>query len=275
MGKILSNMQIGSFHQNGYVTGVSVLDPPETMSVAAELARFEVEYGSEVWKRIKNKPHIAALWLNRLMRHSRIVDAVEDIFGPNILAWGTSIFAKPARSTGFYNWHQDTTYWGLSEPGVVTAWLALTPSTEESGCMRVIPGSHKTAISHRDTFAQNSLLSRGQEVEADVDESEAISLVLNPGQISLHDGRIIHGSNPNRSNHHRIGVGLRYTTTAVKPITPYEDSATLVRGRDDYGHFLPEPMPAKDFDPECMSFYTRMANEIRGRTAMLTGIQTQ
>src|SRR4029077_19544658 len=103
-------------------------------------------------------------------------------------------------------WHQDSTYWGLSTPDVVTAWVAFTPSTVESGCMRVIPGSHLVdQLPHRDTFARHNLLSRGQEVAVEVDETKAQDVVLQPGEMSIHHVRLVHGSNVNRSSHRRIG----------------------------------------------------------------------
>ena len=80
------------------------------------------------------------------------------------------------------SWHQDATYWGLSAPDVVTAWVAFTPSTVESGCMRVVPGTHTRQVPHKDTFAENNLLSRGQEIAVDVDEDDAVDVVLRPAR---------------------------------------------------------------------------------------------
>jgi non-haem Fe2+, alpha-ketoglutarate-dependent halogenase len=157
------------------------------------------------------------------------------------------------------SWHQDSTYWGLSEPDVVTAWVAFTPSTVESGCMRVIPGTHRLdQIPHRDTFAENNLLSRGQEIEVEVDEGNAIDVVLEAGEMSLHHVRLIHGSVPNRAGHPRIGYAIRYIPTHIRQITGVPDSATLVRGQDAYGHFVPEPAPRFDFDPEGVAFHAAM-----------------
>ena len=98
-------------------------------------------------------------------------DNVEDLLGPNILCWNTSFFIKEPHDPGFVSWHQDATYWGLSSSDVVTAWIAMSPANKVSGCMKFIPGTHKEQVKHADTFDQNNLLTRGQEIAVDVDEN--------------------------------------------------------------------------------------------------------
>ena len=137
---------------------------------------------------------------------------------------------------------------------MVTAWVALSPSTVESGCMRVIPGTHAgDVIAHVDTFAANNLLSRGQEIAVKVDEARAVDLVLAPGQMSLHDVKLVHGSEPNRSDDRRIGLAIRYIPTHVRQVMAEGDSAMLVRGQDRFGHFRLEQGPAYDFAPEAVA----------------------
>ena len=113
------------------------------------------------------------------MRHEHIVDAIEDLYGPDLLCWTTNFFIKEANNPAFVSWHQDSTYWGLDRPDVVTAWIALTPSNEANGAMGFIPGTHTSdQIPHRDTFAKNNLLTRGQEVAVEVDEKQAVTIEL-------------------------------------------------------------------------------------------------
>jgi ectoine hydroxylase-related dioxygenase (phytanoyl-CoA dioxygenase family) len=146
------------------------------------------------------------------------------------------------------SWHQDSTYWGLDPDDVITAWVAFTPSNLESGCMKVIPGTHtESQIPHVDTFHQDNLLSRGQEIAVEVDESKAVDVILRPGEISLHHIKLVHGSAPNRSADRRIGFAIRYIPTHVRQ-TKVRDSATLVRGVDAYHHFDYEPRPRHDID---------------------------
>ena len=121
--------------------------------------------------------------------------------------------------------------------------------------MAIIPGTHKLdQLPHRDSFAKNNLLTRGQEIAMAVNEAEAVTLELEPGEMSLHHVRIIHGSPPNPSADRRIGFAIRYIPTFVKQIEG-DDSATLVRGTDAYKTFTHEPRPTKDLDPEFVALH--------------------
>ncbi len=184
---------------------------------------------------------------------------MEDILGPNLLVWGSSFFIKEARNPGFVSWHQDSTYWGLDPADIVTAWVALSDSTVENGAMRVMPSTHTMEqVPHRDTFAEGNLLSRGQEIEVDVDASKAHTLVLQAGEMSLHHVRLIHGSDPNPSDHRRIGFAIRYLPTYVRQVVGSHDSATLVRGVDEFHNFEPEERPDSDFSPRAKAFHAKI-----------------
>ena len=125
--------------------------------------------------------------------------------------------------------------------------------------MRVVPETHTLKqLPHRDTFAPDNLLSRGQEIAVGVDESRAVDIVLKPGQMSLHHVLLVHGSEPNKGSHRRIGFAIRYLPTYVKQLAGVPDSATLVRGNDEYGNFLLEPVPCSDFDPDAVAFHSEM-----------------
>ena len=179
----------------------------------------------------------------------RILDAVEDLIGPDILCWTTHWFVKEAHSPQYVSWHQDSNYWGVETRDLVSVWLAISSSTVESGCVRLLPGSHKTPpMEHVDTWAENNMLTRGQTIEG-VDESLAVNLELAPGEVALFDYRLAHASHPNRSGDRRIGIGLRYIPPDARQVRHEWDSATLVRGTDRYGHFELEPAPTRDFDP--------------------------
>ena len=262
MGKALSDGQVEQYRCDGYLSPLPAFSAGAIAGLAARLDALERREGGRLSARTNRKPHLLLTWLNQAIRDPRILDAVEDVIGPNILCWGSGFFAKRAGDGALVSWHQDSTYWGLSEPDVVTAWIAFTPSTVESGCMRVVPGSHRLdQLAHRDTFASDNLLSRGQEIEVEVDEAEAVDLVLRPGQMSLHHVRLIHGSAPNASRHSRIGYAIRYVPTYVRQTVGAADSATLVRGRDEFGNFTPEPAPRFDFDPDAVAFHAAMLED--------------
>ena len=265
MNKILTEKQISDYGQNGYLFPIRVMPSIEAAECYTRFQSMEAACGGVLSGPVRYKPHLLITWLNKLVRHPKILDAVEDVIGPNILCWASSFFNKDARDPSFVSWHQDSTYWGLSDPDVVTAWVAFTPSRIANGCMRVIPGTHNSdQIPHLDSDGKNNLLSRGQEVEVDVDENQAIDIELDAGEISLHHVRLIHGSPANVSGNRRIGFAIRYIPTHIEQLYSDEDTASLVRGEDRFNNFVPEPIPSSDMDPEALKFHTR-ANAVSGR----------
>ena len=253
MPKVLSGDAVEQYHRDGFYFPIPVFSFAEARGYRDRLEAVEREQGGPLRGALRHKSHILFTWLDALGRHPVILDAVEDIIGPDILLWSSSFFIKEARDPAFVSWHQDATYWGLSEPDVVTAWVALSESSSESGAMRMVPGTHQEQVAHRDTFAHDNLLSRGQEIAVDVDESRAVDIVLRPGEMSLHHVRIFHGSPANRSGDRRIGFALRYIPTRVRQVAGARDSALLVRGVDTYHHFDVEEPPERDLAPEAVA----------------------
>jgi ectoine hydroxylase-related dioxygenase (phytanoyl-CoA dioxygenase family) len=191
--------------------------------------------------------HFFLRWVYDIVSHPRVLDAVESVLGPNILVWGSHWFPKLPGDKAFVSWHQDATYWGLTPPNVTTAWVALSASVPENGCMKVVSGSHKSPLlPQRDTYAPDNMLSRGQEIEVEVDESQVVPLILQPGEMSLHDIAIVHGSGANTSNKARIGLAIRYVSADVATSGPERELVLLVRGRNEHGHF--EDVAPPDYD---------------------------
>ena len=245
----LSSAQVETFRQQGIVHPLRALPAPEA---AALHARYQAQ-ADFIKGRNNQKPHLLFTWLDALVRDPRIVDAVESLLGPDLFCWGAQFFAKPAGDAAYVSWHQDATYWGLSSPDVATAWVALTPSTPESGCMQVVPGTHRSQVPHEDRFDDANLLSRGQEVAVKVDPATVVDVVLQPGEMSLHHVLLFHGSEPNRSPLPRIGFAIRYVPTHVRQLSPIRDSALLVRGNDAHGHFEHEQSPESDLHPDAVA----------------------
>jgi ectoine hydroxylase-related dioxygenase (phytanoyl-CoA dioxygenase family) len=209
--------------------------------------------GTEFKKVLRTKAHLSLKWVDEVIHDSNVLDAVEDVIGPDILCWSAQFFAKNAHDPSYVSWHQDGTYWGLSSPDVVTAWVALTPSVPENGCMQVVPGTHLQQVEHLDTFADSNLLSRGQEIRVDVRDDQKVPVILQPGQMSLHHVLIFHGSEPNTADFRRIGFAIRYIPTHVRQINGPRESAMLVRGTDRHGYFDLEPAPEAEMHPEAVA----------------------
>src|SRR5207244_3017600 len=131
---------------------------------------------------------------------------------------------------------------------------AMSPANRVSGCMKFVAGTHKEQVKHEDTFDQNNLLTRGQEIAVKVDEDKAVYVELKPGQASLHHVLLFHGSEPNRSDDRRIGLAVRYIPTHLKQAVGQRDWATLVRGKDTYRHFEPEYVPNSDLARAALAF---------------------
>ena len=255
MATSLTEDEIAQYREQGYLAPLPVMSEDEALALRAKLETVEAGMGGPLRGDLRHKTHLLFPFLADLVRHPKILDAIEDLLGPDLLCWTSNFFIKEAADPAFVSWHQDSTYWGLSAPEVATAWVALTPSHAANGAMAVIPGSHGfDQLPHRDTFHRHNLLTRGQEVMVEVDEREAVPLNLRPGEMSLHHVRLVHGSPPNPSLDRRIGFAIRYIPTHLRQLAG-EDSATLVRGIDRFHHFEHEPRPTIDMDPALLALH--------------------
>ena len=264
MGKMLTPAQIADFERDGYLFPLRAFSAAEARGYRDALEAYEAETGDAIHSNMRHKVHLLFRWADEIVHHPRILDAVADILGPDLLCWTTNFFIKEAEDPAFVSWHQDSTYWGLEPSDVVTAWVAFTDAPVESGAMKFLPGSHKfDQIAHRDTYAAENLLTRGQEIEMEVDEADAADVPLKAGEFSLHHIRLVHGSEPNTTPDRRIGLAIRYIPTYVRQVK-IDDSATLVRGRDRHDNFEHEPRPAADLDPAALAAHTAAIQRMLG-----------
>lgn len=192
---------------------------------------------------------------HRIAADPRVLDMIEGILGPDILIWSVEFFIKETGTKSVVSMHQDLTYWGFGAVDqLCTAWIALSPATRQSGCMEFVSGSHKNPIlPHEDTYDEDNLLSRGQEIRVDVAPEDRVAAELQPGEISLHHGLMIHGSGPNVSDDRRIAVAIRYCTPHAA-----KDYAILARGADRTGNFINFTPPRAPFTPESLALYDKI-----------------
>ena len=261
MPRVLTKLQIEQYHDEGFISPIRVISEQEALSIKDELEQVEKEFPEEINSESRNNLHLSFAFLDALAHNKIIVDAIEDLIGPDISLWESVMFIKEPSSKQYVSWHQDATYMGLDSLDFPTPWIALSPSNIETGCMTMIAGSHKTKIqNHEDTFAENNILTRGQVIQ-DVDESKAVDLILQPGEMSIHHGAVIHGSQPNNSNQRRIGFSLQsYMPNNVKQIVG-RNLWTHVRGQkrqDDDGMLLDRPR--FNMDPNTVA-QRKIANE--------------
>ncbi len=248
----LSPADVAKYREVGYHYPVRAMTTEAAAGYMKKLEAHEAKHGPFKGA-LRHKGHLYLTWLDELVRMPTILDAVSDIIGPDIMVYSSSFFIKEKRDPSFVSWHQDAHYWGLSSGDVTTAWIALVDSDTENGAMRVIPGTHLTDMPHVDTFAENNMLSRGQEVAVDLKGRAWKELSLKAGEFSLHHVGIVHGSEPNGSDRRRIGFAVRYMAPHVKQTIVATDGATLVRGADRYNNFVHEPSPTEDMAPESLA----------------------
>lgn len=255
------------YERDGFCCPIMIMDAHEANEWRGKLEAVERRYTSDpdclprpLNNYLRVNAHIVLPFAHRLASDPRILAVVKQVLGPDILAWSAEFFTKEAHTNKVVTWHQDLTYWGIgSTDNEVTAWLTLSPSTPESGCMRFIPNSHKhDLLPHNDSFAADNLLSRGQEIAVEVNEANAVSIELQPGELSLHHGRLFHASGPNTSDDRRIGFAIRYITPAVKQTIAKQDYAMSVLGSGDTGSFIPITGPKAEFDAESMALYEKV-----------------
>jgi non-haem Fe2+, alpha-ketoglutarate-dependent halogenase len=235
---------LSDFGTTGVAFPVPALERAELTAVCAEYERVVDAHGGTL--KHFDRAHYYFGWAYDLVRHPRVVDAVANLLGEDVIVWGSLILTKPPRDESFIAWHQDGAYAEfLGDAPAVSAWIALTDSTIESGCMRVVPGSQKTKLAHLEKHDPLNMLNRGQEIAADVDERTAVDVDLKAGEMSLHHVDIVHGSNPNRSSRPRTGFIVRYSTPEMlRAATP----VVVARGRQ--ASHLPTVMarPALSFE---------------------------
>lgn len=260
------------FERDGYLAPLPVLSADEARHylscyheyTAANRARLDALAANQKY-RVLSETHFVLPWVHEIATHPRILDTVEKLLGPNILAWNTNWFSKMPGEKSYVGWHQDGTYWNLRPPTVVTAWVALSPSNSTNGGLRVVPGTHtQPMLPQRETYIPENALSRGQEIAVDVDENNAVDVNLQPGEMSLHHIWIVHGSNLNTSpDTPRVGIAIRYTKPEVVQESPMKPMALLVRGRDDCGNFEILPPPQAAAPEEQVRRHTEIVDRIR------------
>lgn len=247
MSKVLTPKQIASYQRDGLLFPIAALTAAEIAHFCSCHDRLDRRLGGRPNAKQKGDCHLHLKWVCDLATHPRVLDAVEDIIGPDILIHSSTIFTKYAQDERFVSWHQDSYYWGLSEARLVSAWIALTESTISNGCLRVLPRTHTRRFEHLEKPQAQNILDKGLTVSNELDLSSAIDIELQAGQMSFHHANSIHGSNPNTSKGPRIGVAVRYVSTAVKQ-EKIHIPVILARGRDEYHHYQMQERPTADIE---------------------------
>ena len=228
------------YNRDGFIAPIDIISKEEAQALRMDLENAELELSDNPEKLalLKAYPDRLLPLFDCLTRNEKLVSAASAVLGPDLMVWSAGLFIKEKRSSKIVSWHQDLTYWGLDDVAETTCWVALSTANENSGCMKFVPGSHQTKIvPHVDTYSEDNLLSRGQEIAVDVDENTAVVAALVAGQASMHHGLLFHSSGPNTTDDRRIGSAIRYIKPSMKQDTGDRPLVSLVSGRDLFGNF--------------------------------------
>lgn len=264
----LSEDQVAHYRETGQVGPIEVLTADEVVYFRGQLEAAEAALGDSLSRspgQFRAKTHLLYTWMDELVRHSRVLDVVESLIGHDILIYHLTCWIKEPGDGSFVTWHQDGTYFNLSSPEHVTSWIALSDSTRESGCMRILPGSHlEGQQKHKEGPTKGNLLSNGQQIATDIDKAKAVDVLVPAGSASFHHTYVVHSSGPNLSRDRRIGIGVSYIPTRVRFLGEKRIPAGLVRGRDNFSHFDPEKRPFADLDDEARAFHAEACSAFFG-----------
>jgi len=235
---------VARYERDGILFPTAVLSAAETARFLATFESLALQLGHPRAMDL-GQCHLFYRWAYELATLPPVLDAVEALIGSDLLIHSSRFFPKYQGDGGVVSWHQDGHYWDFDEPRLVSAWIALTDSTPENGCMRVIPRSHRHRVPHRSRPAPENMLASGLEVAAEVDEGDALDVVLRAGEMSLHHVNIIHGSKANPSDRQRIGFAVRYVSPQARQKIAHHE-VLLVRGRDTAHHYRLGTPPRED-----------------------------
>ena len=253
---MLTARQVERYRWDGYLFPLPALSAGELEECNAGLARFEDRLGSpltEADRKWRSAAYVFLPWVTALVRHPRILDAVESVIGPDILVYTSTFFIKEAHSPTFAAWHQDATYFGLDPHEHVTAWVALTDAGAEAGCMEVVSSRGRPRQLHHAALGlEHSINGGGQAIVEPFAQDGVVAMALHAGEFSLHHTLARHRSAPNRAQHRRVGLGISYIPGQVRTIGSHRLCAMLVRGRDTGGNFDLLPSPQREFDPAAL-----------------------
>lgn len=261
MPKMLTDAQVEAYRRDGFLLPLRAMGADDARRYRGDLEAFEARLGkplTQAGRKYRSRTYLLFQWAQALVRHPAILDAVEDVIGPDILVFTTTWFIKEPGTPHVAGWHQDATHFGLEPNDAhVTAWLALSDASLESGCMEFAPGSHRRGQLRHGYGLGASVNDAEQYIPDPGDVADPAVCRLQPGEFSLHNTLVVHQSGPNKGNDRRIGIGISYIPTSVRHTGSMRHTAHLVRGVDRYGHFDLDPAPAADFDAAAQATHAR------------------
>jgi len=260
--KALNEGQVTQWRQDGFLSPFPCLTVGELQTCRDGLRRFEAWLGGPVnavpemkWRTMS---YLIMPWAAKVAHDPRILDAVEDLLGPDLLIYTSTFFIKEPHSPTIAAWHQDSTYYGLEPKEEVTVWIALTEANEAAGCMDALSfHGQPRQLRHASHVVEHSVNRASQMIVEPLDDANPTAMPLAAGSFSMHHGLCSHRSGPNSADHRRIGLGLNYIPTHVRPAGSVKPAAMLVRGTDHFRHFERVEPAKAELDSEGVAVHDR------------------
>lgn len=261
---VLSQEELSNYHRDGFIVPNFRLTGDDLAALQTAVTEV-VDDNPTLLNQAIVSPHIPGSgvqsvkvkspdkWMS-IATHDRIVDVVEQVAGPDVILWGTTLFYKRAIAGPETGWHRDGQVWPIKPLATTTVWIAATVSNKENGCLRVIPGSHREQKIGEHVFQDRTdMIVRRSLAKEEFDESEAVDVELEPGQMVMFDVYTIHGAAHNRGSIPRAGYALRFM-----PATSHFDHGAAER-RDEpgYAHDTRALVQVRGIDRSGLNDFTR------------------
>lgn len=252
MAKSLNPEQVERFQRDGFLPRLSAFSRGDARRYQEALEAFEESQGAPLTALdvvYCYKLHLLFGWADEIVRHPAILDAVEDVIGPDILVYTSKFFIKEPRSKAITLWHQDATHFGFAAPESVAAWVAFCDAPVENGCVEYVAGSHRLGqLQHRSGAHPDSFSGGAQTIVDPFDKQHPVAAPLDAGDFTLHHCLCIHRSQRNTGADRRIGLSIHYVSPRTAHTGSKRVTAMLVRGEDRYGYYDLAAPPEKDMD---------------------------
>ncbi|MBX3451798.1 MAG: phytanoyl-CoA dioxygenase family protein [Planctomycetaceae bacterium] len=244
---VLTADQIRQFNEQGYIRGLRAFDDEEIATIREYfdnlLARV-IASGGDSYSISSAHLKYGRVW--DILCEQRIVAAVNDLIGPNVIGWGSHFFCKMPHDGKKVAWHQDASYWPLTPSRAVTVWLAIDDADVRNACMRFVAGSHHhghMTFRPSDSAEHNVL---NQTIDNVEQYGTFVDDCLKAGEFSIHSDLLLHGSEANESDRRRCGLTLRYASADVRAHMDWNQKGVWVRGSDPSGHWSNRERLAND-----------------------------
>ena len=245
----LTRAQLEHYNDRGYVKNLRIFNETEIVEHRRYFDRLlakQMNEGGDSYSLRRMQLYCQPLW--DIITNPVILDHVEDIIGPNIVAWGQQYFCKLPGDGKPVSWHQDASYWPLTPARTVTMWLAVDDADRENGAMQVIPGTHKLGHLEFDLSGAEDDSVLPQKIKSIEKYGEPVYFEMKAGEMSLHADMLVHGSDPNRSDRRRCGLTIRYAAAEVRSLDDgWNKNSILCRGVDKDSHWANIPRPETDY----------------------------